>query len=148
MGLLHFPRKLPILEALNSKKVYYKAPRIREYEGHRVAVVGGGDSALDAAVMVLERQGEVNVIVREETPVGKADTQARIRHQGGQVHLGTEISTAEFVGDQIRLALTDRSEIDVDLVIVQIGFLSAKETFPSIECPLEFGQQHRDRSVL
>ncbi len=129
MGLLHFPRKLPILEALNSKKVYYKAPRIREYEGHRVAVVGGGDSALDAAVMVLERQGEVNVIVREETPVGKADTQARIRHQGGQVHLGTEISTAEFVGDQIRLALTDRSEIDVDLVIVQIGFLSAKETF-------------------
>ena len=112
MGLLHFARKLPILEALQSKKVFYKIPKIGDYEGHRVAVVGGGDSALDAAVMVLERQGYVDVIVREEAPVGKADTLARVRHQGGNVHVGTEISTAGFIGDQIRLELpvgsTDR----------------------------------------
>ena len=129
MGLLHFPRKLPILEALNSKKVFYKIPKIGDYNGHRVAVVGGGDSALDAAVMALERHGDVDVIVRKETPVGKADTLARVRQQGANVHLGTEISTARFAGDQIRLVLTDGSWIDVDFVIVQIGFLSAKETF-------------------
>ena len=79
MGLLHFPRKLPILETLNSKKVFYKNPRIRDYEGYRVAVVGGGESALDAAVMALERQGMVDLIVREDTPVGKADTLARVQ---------------------------------------------------------------------
>ena len=129
MGLLHFPRKLPILETLNSKKVFYKNPRIRDYEGYRVAVVGGGDSALDAAVMALERQGMVDLIVREETPVGKADTLARVEQQGGAVHLSTEIAGATFAADQIRLALTDGSELDVDLIIVQIGFLSAKETF-------------------
>ena len=136
MGLLHFPRKLAILDSLHSKKVFYKMPKIRDYEGHRVAVVGGGDSALDAAVMVLEREGAVDVIVREETPVGKADTQARVQNQGGHVHLASEISTAEFVGDQIRVVLTDRSEIDVDLVIVQIGFLSAKETFQRLDVRL------------
>ena len=136
MGLLHFPRKLAILDALQSKKVFYKIPKIGDYEGQCIAVVGGGDSALDAAVMVLERHGHVHVIVREETPVGKADTLARVRHQGGQVHVGTEVSTAGFRGDQIRLELTDRSAIDVDLVIVQIGFLSAKETFQRLNVQL------------
>ncbi len=66
LGLLHFPRRLSVLDALNSKKVFYKVPKIGDYEGHRVAVIGGGDSALDAAVMVLERQGHVDLIVREE----------------------------------------------------------------------------------
>ena len=73
-GLLHFPRKLPVLDELNSKKVYYKIPKIGDYEGSRVAVVGGGDSALDAAAMVLARHGEVDLIVRGEKPSGKAET--------------------------------------------------------------------------
>jgi thioredoxin reductase len=136
MGLLHFPRKLPVLEALDSKKVFHKVPRIRDYEGHRVAVVGGGDSAMDAAVMVLERQGDVDLIVREETPVGKAETLARVRSQGGRVHLQIELSAAAFAGDQLRLDLTDGSKINVDLVIVQIGFLSAKETFQRLKVRL------------
>ena len=89
MGLLHFPRKLPILEALASKKVHSKVPDIGDYDGRRVAIVGGGDSALDAAVMILQRQASADVIVRGETPIGKADTLARVRHQGGHVHLGT-----------------------------------------------------------
>ena len=129
MGLLHFPRKLPILEALDSNKVYSRVPNIGDYDGHQAAIVGGGDSALDAAVMVLQRQGSAHVIVREETPIGKADTLARVRHEGGHLHLGTEIAAAAFAGDRIRLTLTNGSAIDVDLVIVQIGFLSAKDTF-------------------
>lgn len=75
-GLLHFPRKLPILDRLSSKTVHYKIPKIGDYEGGRVAVVGGGDSALDAALMVLARNGRVDIIVREDTPIGKADTLA------------------------------------------------------------------------
>ena len=114
MGLLHFPRKLPVLEALNSKKVFYRVPKIGDYAGHRVGVVGGGDSALDAAVMVLERQGAVDLIVREDTPAGKADSLGRVRDQGGQIHLASEIKTAAFAGDQIRLGLTDGSTVDVD----------------------------------
>ena len=136
MGLLHFPRTLPVLEVLNSKKVFYKVPRIREYDDHRVAIVGGGDSALDVAVMVLERQGSVNLLVREATPVGKADTLARIQEQGGTVHLSTEISSASFSGDQMQIALTDGSELRADLAIVQIGFLSAKETFERLDVRL------------
>ena len=126
-GLLHYPRKLPILDALDSRKVHYKVPKIGDYEGHRVVVVGGGDSALDAAVMVLQRQGDVDVIVREDTPVGKADSVGRIKELGGRVRTNCEVAAAKFAGDNIAVTLSDTDEIECAAVIVQIGFLSAKE---------------------
>jgi thioredoxin reductase (NADPH) len=135
VGLLHFPRKLPVLERLDSKKVHYKIPKIGDYEGQRVAVVGGGDSALDAALMVLERNGEVDLLVRGE-PVGKADSLARVVDSGGVVHAHTEITAAEFAGDQLALTISDGRRLLVDLAIVQIGFLSAKETFQRLDLRL------------
>lgn len=135
-GLLHFPRRLPVLDRLNSKKVHYKIPKIGDYEGQRVLVVGGGDSALDAAVMVLQRNGQVDVIVREETPVGKADTLHRIRELGGLIHACTEVTDAEFAGDGLALTLSSGARIECAAAIVQIGFLSAKDTFEKLQVRL------------
>jgi thioredoxin reductase (NADPH) len=136
VGLLHFPRKLPVLDQLESKKVYYKIPKIGDYEGSRAVVVGGGDSALDAAVMILERNGQVEMIVREETPVGKADSLARVQATGGLVHTECEITSAEFAGDRMALALSNGARTEADLAIVQIGFLSAKDTFERLNVRL------------
>jgi thioredoxin reductase (NADPH) len=128
-GLLHYPRRHAVLDQLNSKNVYYKVPKIGDYEGQHVAVVGGGDSALDAALMVLGRGGRVTLVIREDVPIGKPDTLARIRDAGGVVRTSAEIQSAEFSGDLIRLKLHDGALLDCSLVIVQIGFLSAKDTF-------------------
>jgi thioredoxin reductase (NADPH) len=128
-GLLHYPRKLPVLDALGSRKIHYKIPRIGDYEGQTVVVIGGGDSALDAAVMALERNAKVHLLTRRETVSGKADTLARVERSGGVAHMSTEVAKAEYAGEAIRLTLTDQSRLDCDIAIVQIGFLSAKETF-------------------
>src|SRR5215813_9220389 len=40
-GLLHYPRRLPLLDALHSDNVHYKIPKIADYANKRVAVVGG-----------------------------------------------------------------------------------------------------------
>jgi len=128
-GLLHYPRRLPVLDELGSKNVHYKIPKIGDYEGCRVAVVGGGDSALDAALMVQARGGLVDLIVREATPIGKPDSLVRIREAGGNIHTSTEIAAARFAGDAIELSLTSGERLSCSLAIVQIGFLSAKETF-------------------
>lgn len=135
-GLLHYPRRLPVLDQLQSKNVHYKIPKIGDYEGSRVAVVGGGDSALDAALMVLGRGGLVDLLVREEAPIGKADSLARIIEAGAKVHTSTEISAARFVGDAIELDLTGGEKISCSLAIVQIGFFSAKETFERLSLVL------------
>jgi ferredoxin/flavodoxin---NADP+ reductase len=128
-GLLHYPRRLAVLDALESKNVHYKIPKIGDYEGRRVAIVGGGDSALDAAIMVLSRGGEVDVLVREDTPIGKADSVAHVIEAGGRIHTSTEIAAAEFAGQDVALSLTTGERIECSLAIVQIGFLSSRETF-------------------
>jgi|KBSSwiStaDraftv2_1062776.scaffolds.fasta_scaffold25187_2 thioredoxin reductase (NADPH) len=128
-GLLHYPRRLPALDDLNSENVHYKLPKIRDYEDRRVAVVGGGDSALDAALMVLGRGGRVDLIVREEVPIGKPDTLARICAAGGVLHAPAEIRSASFAGERIRLKLSNDEQIDCSIAIVQIGFLASRETF-------------------
>ena len=128
-GLLHYPRKLPVLDALDWKKVYYKVPRVNDYHDEHVTIVGGGDSALDAAVMALQRNAKVDVIVREESPVGKADSVGRIKSLGGRVRTSCEISSARLENGHIVSTLTDGDVLESELAIVQIGFLSAKETF-------------------
>ena len=128
-GLLHYPRRLGVLDRLNSKNVHYKIPNIGDYEGRRVAVVGGGDSALDAAVMVLGRHGPVDVVVREETPIGKPDTLARIRDAGGVIHTSHRSHGGRFCRGADPAHVDRRAALDCATVIVQIGFLSAKDTF-------------------
>ena len=135
-GLLHFPRRLPVIDALESKSVFYKVPKIGDYDGRRVVVVGGGDSALDAAVMALERHARVDLVVREATPVGKSDSLARIKQSGGIVHLETEILAAKYEAGAIALELTGGAELQADYIVVQIGFLSAKETFKRLDVRL------------
>jgi ferredoxin/flavodoxin---NADP+ reductase len=134
-GLLHYPRRLDVLDGLNSKNVHYKIPNIRDYEGRRIAVVGGGDSALDAAVMVLGRHGLVDLLVRKSVS-GKPRTLEQLRGAGAVIHTGTEVTAAGFAGDQIRLTLTGGLELDCAAVIVQVGFLSVRETFERLNLKL------------
>lgn len=135
-GLLHYPRRLPVLDQLGSKNVHYKIPKIGDYEGSRVAVIGGGDSALDAALMVQARGGLVELVAREATPIGKPDSLARILEAGGRLHASAEVAAARFAGNEIELDLTTGERLRCALVIVQIGFLSAKETFERLALTL------------
>jgi pyruvate/2-oxoglutarate dehydrogenase complex dihydrolipoamide dehydrogenase (E3) component len=48
---------------------------------------------------------------------------------GGRVHTSVEINAAALSGPEIALTLTDGSTILCSYAIVQIGFLSAKDTF-------------------
>jgi len=128
-GLLHHPRRLPVLDTLESPNVHYKIPRIGDYDGGEVAIVGGGDSAVDAAAMVVERNGRPHLIVRADTPRARADMVDRVTSGGAVLHARAEIAAAGFESDRILLSLTNGERILCDAVVVQIGYLSARETF-------------------
>lgn len=136
-GLLHYPRKLKVLDMLESNDVYYRIPKINNYEGKTVAVVGGGDSALDAAVIVHERGGKVIQVIREKDPVGKIDTLARIKEGGASIYLESEISEVTVDNNKYDLVLSGNEKVSCDLIIVQIGFLSAKDTFKKLDLRLK-----------
>ncbi|MFO1019828.1 MAG: NAD(P)/FAD-dependent oxidoreductase [Planctomycetales bacterium] len=134
-GLLHFPRKHTVLDELNSAKVSYKVPRVADYSNQRVAIVGGGDSALDAAIMVLKRHGTVDLIVRSEVS-GKVSTLQRVTDSGGRIHTNSEITSARIDGDEIKLELSNGQSLTSELVIVQIGFLSSVDVFRRLHLTL------------
>ena len=98
-----------------------------------VIVIGGGDSALYAAVMALQRGASVNVNVRQDVPIGKADTRSHIRELGGIVHTSAEIQSAADTSDgSIAVVLNNGSEIRRENAVAQIGFLSAMWTFEGL----------------
>ena len=68
--------------------------------------MGGSNSTLDTAVMVLQRNYEVNLIIREATPVAKANTLHRVNELVERVHISPEITKAKFSGGHISLTLT------------------------------------------
>ena len=88
--------------------------------------------------MVLERNGQTVQFVKEEVPVGKADTLQRIKEAGGVVHTQTEIVSSKLENDQFVFELNNGESIICDMIIVQIGFLSAKETFKKLNFSLLF----------
>jgi thioredoxin reductase (NADPH) len=136
-GLLHCPRRLPILDRLDSSRVCYRVPRSDNYHGCRVLIVGGGDSALDTALMILARAGRVDLVVRGSTLAGRSDALARVLAAGGIVHTSTEITAAELTDEQIRVSLSNGTQLTVPLVIVQIGFLAGKEVFERLDLRLK-----------
>ena len=77
-----------------------------------------------------------SLIIREDTPVGKADSLARVQELDGTVHTATEITHAEFADERSRLELTDQLSLAVDAAIVQVRFLSARETFERLNLRL------------
>lgn len=136
-GLLHFPRRLAVLDALECKRIYYKIPKIGDYEEQRVAVIGGGDSALDAALMILERNGKVDMLVRSEKPQGIEDTIARVRNSGGNIHTNCEVIDAKCVDNWIDLKLSNGESLKCDIVVIQIGYLAAKDVFKRLNVRLK-----------
>jgi pyruvate/2-oxoglutarate dehydrogenase complex dihydrolipoamide dehydrogenase (E3) component len=78
----------------------------------------------------------VDVIVREANPIGKADTLGRVRELGGTVRTSTEIAAARLVEGRIEATLSGGEVAAADQVLVQIGFLSARDTFERLELRL------------
>ena len=81
-------------------------------------------------------RGQADVLVRGDAPNGKADSVEDILERGGRIHTHTEVTAARFVGERIELTLNTGSTLLCSLVIVQIGFLSAKDTFQRLDLTL------------
>jgi thioredoxin reductase (NADPH) len=70
------------------------------FAGRRVAVIGGGDSAADEALVVVEHAAEVVMVVREPELHAVAPTRGRVRaHE--RIHIETLKETLEILGDPV-----------------------------------------------
>ena len=67
-GIGPFRKKPTVFQTLPRERVThcYEGRAIRKHAGHRVAVIGGGQSALESAALLHEAGAEVEVLARQE----------------------------------------------------------------------------------
>ena len=136
-GRRHYSLRLPILDRLESRRVHYDMPWIGDFDGADIVVVGGGDAAIDAALMAHARGGTVRLIAREEALTADPGARARLRDVPCRVHTGCEITGAEIDGDRLVVEFDGSDRTRCDRVIVQLGYRSSREVFERFEVDLD-----------
>lgn len=97
------------------------------FAGRRVAVIGGGDSAADEALVVAEHAAEVVIVLREPELHAAASTRARVRADE-RIHIQTQCEILEILGESTVSGLRlrhmrdhEESDLAVEGVFIFIG---------------------------
>jgi thioredoxin reductase (NADPH) len=128
------PRKLPQLadyEYLEEKQIFYNVRNINDYKGKRVVIVGGGDTAMDWTMALLDVAEEVTLVHRMKEFQAHAKTVADAFEaaEAGKlkIHLQAEITDLDANPDleHVHVKTQDgQITIAADRLLPLIGFKS------------------------
>ena len=123
-------------------KLGYSVTDKQQFAGKNVAVAGGGDSAIDLALMLSELAASVSLIHRRDA--FRAHESSVDKLHASDVHVLTPVTIRNISDHQegLRIALSDDRELDVDHLIVQHGFLSNNKDIRAWSVDLEMKRQH------
>lgn len=116
------PRALPAVDAYTGAGIHRVVGPAEEYTGHDVVIVGGGDSAVDWANMLVETANSVTLIHRRERFTAHESSVERLRNSGCRVI--TEAEILEVVGGPsvthvlVKEAKQDAAELVPSSVII------------------------------
>jgi thioredoxin reductase len=131
------PKKLPgyDLTPWEGKGVHYIVGEKALFEGKRVLIIGGGDSACDWAINLLDTASEIRLAHRREGFRAHELTVGQVLEAAdrGDVMLHVPFQIKEVHGDgsieRVRLFNSDDEEhefeIEVDAILLQLGFKTA-----------------------
>ena len=127
------PRRIEIEDAAKyeGKNLHYFINDLNQFAGQKVVVFGGGDSAVDWALMLEPIAEEVSIVHRRDK--FRAHEHSVENLQNSKVKIRTPYVPAEFIGteDKINQVVIQDAKgegkevIDVDAVIVNYGFVSS-----------------------
>lgn len=126
------PRRLELAEAarFEGKNLHYFVSDLSKFAGRKVLISGGGDSAVDWALMLEPIAEQVTLIHRRDKFRAHEHSVENLMASSVQVITPTEITSLH--GDEAieRVILThsktnEVQEIEVDDVIVNFGFISS-----------------------
>jgi len=127
------PRRLELEEAkqYEGKNLHYFVTDLQYFSGKRVAVFGGGDSAVDWSLMLEPIAKKVTIIHRRDKFRAHESSVEKLKNSN--VEIKTPFVPAELIGDGEKIAqivLKHAKEettevLDVDEVVVNYGFISS-----------------------
>jgi thioredoxin reductase (NADPH) len=131
------PKKLPgyDMEPWEGKGAHYLVSEKSEFAGKKVLIVGGGDSACDWVVNLLDVADRVSLVHRREAFRAHEATVAQVMnaHERGDVdlHIPFQIRDIQGNGRIERVTLfhsedeANEVELEIDAVLLQLGFKTA-----------------------
>ena len=127
------PRRIEIEDAAKyeGKNLHYFINDLNQFAGQKVVVFGGGDSAVDWALMLEPIADEVSIVHRRDK--FRAHEHSVENLQNSKVKIRTPYVPAEFIGTEDKISQVviqdakgeGKEVIDVDAVIVNYGFVSS-----------------------
>ncbi|MFZ9519629.1 MAG: NAD(P)/FAD-dependent oxidoreductase, partial [Silvanigrellaceae bacterium] len=126
----HIPRRLDIpgLREFEGRGVVYGVHHLDDFKGKRVMVIGGGDSALDLALTVMEVCKDMVLIHRSDRFNAHEETVKKLYASNAEIRTFAELASIEGTDRVQHVQLRDTrskavSQHDVDVVIVAIGLI-------------------------
>jgi thioredoxin reductase (NADPH) len=126
------PKKLPIseidLEPWEGRGVHYLVSEKKAFEGKRVAIVGGGDSALDWVLNLRDTAERIHLIHRRDGFRAHELTVKQVMDlsEAGvvEIHIPYTVREVTGNGDLERIVLTgdEDRELEIDALLLQLGF--------------------------
>lgn len=124
------PNRIPNETArqYEGKGVYYSVTNLPQYEGKRVLVVGGGDSAVDYALMVEPIAREVTLIHRRDGFRAHEESLKKLAESKVHVKLFYELRGVSGDGEKLTQAVIfdnrtgEETTLDVDYLVLGTGF--------------------------
>lgn len=126
------PRKLQLddSERFESTNMHYFIKDMNKFEGKRVCVLGGGDSAVDWALMLEPVAKEVSLVHRRNEFRAHENSVENLKNS--HVQIMTPYVPVELVGDERiekivleKVKNHEKVTLEVDELIVNYGFLSS-----------------------
>ncbi|MBA9026918.1 NAD(P)/FAD-dependent oxidoreductase [Peribacillus huizhouensis] len=127
------PRRIEIEDAIQYEKsnLHYFINDLNHFAGKKVVVFGGGDSAVDWALMLEPIAEKVTIVHRRDK--FRAHEHSVENLKNSKVEIKTPYVPAEFIGNGTEITQVvlqdakgeDREVHDVDAVIVNYGFVSS-----------------------
>jgi len=130
------PRTLPQLgrvDHLEGMSIFYAVKNISDFAGKKVVIVGGGDSALDWAVGLLDAAEHVTLVHRMHEFQGHGKTAREVDEAKDQgvidVYMDTEVTAVQTVeGEMKNVTLVRKNgatiQVEADRLLILIGFKS------------------------
>ncbi|MDI3316484.1 MAG: NAD(P)/FAD-dependent oxidoreductase [Bacillota bacterium] len=117
----------PGVRELEGRGVEYTVRNKEAYRGQRVLVVGGGDSAVDFALMLAPVASHVTLIHRRGEFRAQEESVERLRESPVEIRLFHELRRVEGEGHVTGAVLFDNrtqeeSHLDLDSVVIGTGF--------------------------
>lgn len=147
----HIPRKLEVpnlADFENGKGVHYGVHSLETFRNKKVLVIGGGDSALDLALTIVNDCKDLYLLHRSDRFNAHEETTKKMYSSNAEIKTFCEVVGLEGTSEHLTHAMIkntktgDVEKIEVDEIIVAIGLLF------NLEVVQQWGIDMKKNSIL